>query len=318
MGSNYRGKSPLTERKALGSGHTLSLVLTAIKKTFAHNKNRPQGHKRLYASSMAFKTILALVPALAIGMAILSASAFVEKRAVILDKIVDLIYPVEDLDHDPTLDGQDVAKMEELNQAGKQEIMSSMDKFASHARRVGITGLAAFGVVVFLLLRDVETSFNYLWGIPKGRRIGHQVLRHFVFLVATPLLAVVWLSFKTWIESWSMLRPLLGLSFVPILLPFMALWLGCTLMYALVPNTKVLMRGAVWAGLMASLALEIARELMNLYTVHVLEHSHVYGALWVFPVILIWFYISWTIILFGAEVAFYMQDPTGDAMEGRR
>jgi membrane protein len=69
---------------------------------------------------------------------------------------------------------------------------------------------------------------------------------------------------------------------------------------------------------MASLALEIAREIMNYYTVHVLEHSHVYGALWVFPVILIWFYISWTIILFGAEVAYYLQDPLGEAMEGRR
>ena len=57
---------------------------------------------------------------------------------------------------------------------------------------------------------------------------------------------------------------------------------------------------------------------MNYYTVHVLEHSHVYGALWVFPVILIWFYVSWTIILFGAEMAYYLQDPTGEAMEGRR
>ncbi len=316
--ANYRGKTSLIEKKAPFGDHHFRMLVSAVKKALTVNKNRPQGHKRLYASSMAYKTILALVPALAIAMAILSGPAFTEKREVILDKIVDLIYPVENLDHDPTLDDLERSKMQELNQGGKQEIMSSMNRFASHARGVGITGLAAFAVVVFLLLRDVEHSFNYLWGIQKGRRISVQVLRHLGFLVAAPLLAVIWLYFKGWVLSWPIMRPFLDLSLVSVIFPFMGLWLSCALMYALVPNTKVHLRGAVWAGLLASLALEIAREGMNYYTVHVLAHSHVYGALWVFPVILIWFYVSWTIILFGAEVAYYLQDPTGEAMEGRR
>ena len=318
MGTNYLGKTPLRERKVLRPGRNFLLLVSAIKKTLIHNKNRPLAHKRLYASSMAFKTILALVPALAIAMALLSGQAFTEKRGAILDKIVDVIYPVEDLEHDPTLNDVDMAKMQTLNQAGKEEIRSSMDKFASHARRVGFTGLIAFAVVVFLLLRDVEISFNYLWGIPKGRPVGAQIIRHMGFLVGAPMAAVLWLTFKGWIQGLALLRPILGLPFIPIFYSFLALWICCSLLFFLVPHTKVHLRGAVWAGFMASLALEIAREIMNYYTVHVLEHSHVYGALWVFPVILIWFYISWTIILFGAEVAYYLQDPLGEAMEGRR
>ena len=102
MGTNYLGKTPLRERKVLRPGRNFLLLVSAIKKTLIHNKNRPLAHKRLYASSMAFKTILALVPALAIAMALLSGQAFAEKRGVILDKIVDVIYPVEDLEHDPT------------------------------------------------------------------------------------------------------------------------------------------------------------------------------------------------------------------------
>ena len=54
-----------------------------------------QGHKRLFASSLAFKTILALVPALAILMAVLSSDAFGDKRDQLLDQIVDVIYPVQ-------------------------------------------------------------------------------------------------------------------------------------------------------------------------------------------------------------------------------
>jgi membrane protein len=318
LNTNYRGKTQLKEEKPSFADHQIRLLVTAVKKALIVNKHRPQGHKRLYASSMAYKTILGLVPALAIAMAILSGPAFVEKRQAILDKLVDLIYPVENLDNDPTLDNQEKANMQSLNQAGKQEIMNSMNKFASHARGVGFIGLASFALVVFLLLRDVENAFNYLWGIPKGRKIGVQAFRHLGFLLAAPILAVIWLSFKNWIRGWSMLRPILGISLIPVMTPFLALWLVCSLMYALVPNTKVHLKGAVWAGLLASIVLEIARDGMNYYTVHVLQHSHVYGALWVFPVILIWFYISWTIILFGAEVAYYLQDPTGDAMEGRR
>ena len=318
MGTNYLGKTILRENRAFRPGRNFLLLASAIKKTLIHNKNRPLAHKRLYASSMAFKTILALVPALAIAMAILSGPAFVEKRQVILDKIVYLIYPVEDLAHDPTLDDQERAKMQELNLAGKEEIRSSMDKFASHARRVGFTGFVAFAVVVFLLLRDVEVSFNYLWGIPKGRQIGHQIFRHMGFLVGAPLAAVLWLSIKGWIQSWSILRPVLAISFIPVVYSFLALWIGCSLLYFLVPHTRVHLRGAIWAGFIVAVALEFARDVMNYYTVHVLEHSHVYGALWVFPVILIWFYVSWTIILFGAEVSYYLQDPLGEAMEGRR
>ena len=215
IGSELSGENILNgEKSTLLKGHHFPSFGRGHQENLDPNKDRPQGHKRLYASSMAFKTILALVPALAIAMAILSGPAFVEQREVILGKIVDIIYPVEDLDHDPTLDDQERAKMQELNQTGKQEIMTSMDKFASHARRVGFTGLAAFAVVVFLLLRDVENSFNYLWGIPKGRKIRAQVFRHLGLLVAAPLAAVVWLSFKAWIQSWSLMRPILGLPFV--------------------------------------------------------------------------------------------------------
>lgn len=79
MGTNYLGKTPLRERKVLRPGRNFLLLVSAIKKTLIHNKNRPLAHKRLYASSMAFKTILALVPALAIAMALLSGQAFTEK-----------------------------------------------------------------------------------------------------------------------------------------------------------------------------------------------------------------------------------------------
>jgi membrane protein len=296
----------------------LRLLLNAIIKTLRPHKDRPKGHKRLYASSLAFKTILALVPALAIFMAVLSGEAFTEKREVFLDRIVDLIYPIESAQTDPTLDPKESKLLQDLNQNGKQEIRASVNKFAGHARKVGFTGLAVFAVVVFLLFRDVEDSFNYLWGIGKGRRIVHQAFRHLVLFITAPIAAVLWLTVKGWFHGWALNNAVWDGWFFTVGVPFFFLWVGCTLMYALVPNMKVQARAALWAGFVVAFLLEVARRGMNFYTVHVLEKSHVYGALWVFPVILIWFYVSWTIILFGAEVAYYLQDPTGEAMEGRR
>jgi membrane protein len=90
-------------------------------------------------------------------------------------------------------------------------------------------------------------------------------------------------------------------------LPFLTVAAACAFMYCLVPNTKVEMRSAILAGLLISFLLAIARWLMNWYTLKIFERNHVYGALWMIPVILLWFYLSWSVVLFGAELTYFIQ-----------
>jgi membrane protein len=94
-------------------------------------------------------------------------------------------------------------------------------------------------------------------------------------------------------------------------LPFLAVSAACAWMYLIIPNAKVEKHSAVLSGLFVSLLLELARWLMNWYTLVIFERSHAYGALWIFPIVLLWFYVSWTVIVFGAEVSYFVQKHRG-------
>ena len=266
-----------------------------------------RGRKRLYASSLAFKTILAIVPALAIIMAVLAANGFTHQRERLLDKIVDVIYPVDS--STMTLDPVEQKNIEELNQIGKQQIRISVQGFASHAGKVGLLGLLAFFIILLLLMRDVEHSFNTLWGIEQKRPWEAQALRHGIFLLGTPLLAIIFLTLEQWVSGINLFHSAMNNGIFSAVLSYVLLGLLCAWMYIWIPNVKVDRRAALLAGFVTALLIDSGRRLITWYAVHILSQSRIYGALWIFPVILLWFYLSWIIILLGAEVTFMLQSP---------
>jgi len=267
-----------------------------------------KGNKRLYASSLAFKTVLAIVPILAILMSLLAADVFTQKREQLLDQIVDMIYPVNSSSSDPILTPAEKQNIQQLNQIGKQQIRNSIQRFANHSRRTGLIGLVLFFLVILFLMRDVERSFNFLWGIEKSRPLWRQTLRHTVLVVGAPALAILILNLSQWVGNNHLLRPLARQWIFSVALPFVILWMVCAWIYHWIPNAKVQRVAALSGGLAAAILLEIGRYAMTWYAVNVAGHSNIYGALWVFPIIMVWLYVSWVIILFGAEVSYVTQN----------
>jgi membrane protein len=133
------------------------------------------------------------------------------------------------------------------------------------------------------------------------------MIRHTVFFISLPIAAIILLTLKGWFSNLDLVHPLTHDWFYSAFLPYLTVAAACALMYDLIPNTKVEKRSAILAGLLISFLLEIARWLMNWYTLKIFERNHVYGALWMIPVILLWFYISWSVVLFGAEITFFIQ-----------
>ncbi len=285
----------------------LQQLVFAVVRAFKKDSRQVKGRKRLYASSLAFKTALALVPALAILMAVLAGDGFTQKREQMLDKIVDVIYPVETSDEVGTIGPPEPQELRQLREAGRTKIHWMVNRFAKQAEKMGIAGFAVFSVVLFLLLRDVEDSFNFLWGVEKGRPFLAQVFRFGYLLIGAPLLAGMLLSFRAWFQGGVILKTWLGSWLLSTALPFLCLWAVCGWMYHWLPNTKTSFKTASSAGFLAAILLEGGQWLVGWYTLHVVASSKIYGALWTIPVILIWFYLSWTIVLFGAEVAYFLQ-----------
>lgn len=294
-------------RRSFWLWEDLKAIVWATGKVVGNGNQPRRGQKRLYASSLAFKTSLALVPALAILMAVLSNDHFSQQREQLLDQIVDAIYPVRTQMANSFLDPSEPQNLQQLNQLGKQEIRLSMRKFAIFSQKVGFIGFLGFLLIVFLLLRDVEHSFNYLWEVEKPRRLLPQMVRHLTFFIGLPLLGVFLLTLRGWAGSLSFFQSSFHHWLFAAALPFAALWAACAWMYVWIPNAKVDVKSATLTGLIAALLLQTGRWGMNWYALKVFERSHVYGALWTIPVILVWFYISWIILLFGAEVTFFIQ-----------
>ena len=287
--------------------------LRAVGRAFGRASHNIKGRKRLYASSLAFKTALALVPALAIFMAVLAGDAFTQKREQLLDKIVDVIYPVESSDEADAFGPPEPQNLKQLREAGRQKIHWMVNHFANRAKKMGLAGLAAFAVVVFLLLRDVEDSFNFLWGVDQGRHFLAQFFRFGSLLIGAPLLAILLLTFRGWFQGGYLLKTSFGTWLLSAAVPFLCLWAICGWMYYWIPNAKTSFKTAASSGLLASLLLEVGQWGLGWYTLHIASTSRVYGALWTIPVILLWFYLSWTIVLFGVEVAFFFQQAQNEA-----
>ncbi len=287
--------------------------LLSPRRIIAAAKQLIRGRKRLYASSLAFKTLLALVPALAISMAVLSADSFADQREQFVNKIADLIYPVDD--SNLNLDAGEHKGIQRLNQIAKDQIRASVQRFAAHAAKVGLFGLAVFFVVLLLLMRDVEHSFNILWEVANKRAVHLQALRHGLFLIGAPLVAITLISLETWLARESWLDPGFHHWIFSTLVPYLSLGLICAAMYLWIPNTQVAWRPALLAGAVTAALIETGRRLITLYSVNSIAHSNVYGALWMFPVILLWFYVSWVIILLGAEATYLLQARGQDSNE---
>jgi len=262
-----------------------------------------------HASALAYQTLLAVVPVLALSLAVLSNGAFEGPRTAFLDKVVDALYPLQSQTW--AMDApSDRAALEKLNRQGKNLVRSSIDRFAHGAARVGTAGFLGLLMVVVFLFRNIETSFNLLWGVEKGRRWGAQTVRAVLFLVGVPLLVWTALLLKTLLTYLPVLKPGSGAfaSFLwGTLYPYLAVVAALTVLYRWVPRAEVNPRSARQAACVAALVLEAFRHLFTFYAVRILNVSRVYGALAVVPLVMVWLYLSWAVVLFGAEVAHVLQ-----------
>ena len=132
-------------------------------------------------------------------------------------------------------------------------------------------------------------------------------------MVGAPLAAALFLTLREGVGGIGFLKNGWGGWLFSTFIPFICLWILCAWMYHWIPNAKTSVKTAASAGLLAAFSLEAGQWAIGWYTLHIAAQSKIYGALWTFPVVLVWFYVSWTLILFGAEVAFFLQRGRDDA-----
>jgi membrane protein len=241
----------------------------------------------LTAGSLTFTTLIALVPLLTVMLAVFTAFPMFSGFEGALDK-----YFLQNLVPDTIA----------------RPVLRSLTMFASKASRIGTLGLLLLGVTALALVLTIDRTLNSLWRVRQPRPLAQRILLYWAGITLGPLVLGVSLSFTSYALSASrgLVASMPG-AMGPLLegLQFCLFATATAALFHYVPNTVVKWRHA-WAGaLFVAVAFELAKKGLAWYVQSVPTYAAVYGAFAAVPILLLWIYLGWVIMLLGAVIAAY-------------
>ncbi|HZE91612.1 MAG TPA: YihY family inner membrane protein [Rhizobacter sp.] len=241
----------------------------------------------LTASSLTFTTLISLVPLVTVMLALFTAFPMFAKFQDSLQK-----YFLQSLVPDSIA----------------RPVLGALTLFASKANRLGTFGLVVLVFTAVALMLTIDRALNAIWRVRKPRPIAQRVLVYWAAVTLGPLLLGVSLSLTSYAISAS--RGFVGalpggVSFLLNVLEFGLLVAAMTGLFHYVPNTHVQRGHALAGGLFVALGFELAKKGLGLYLSSVPTYTTIYGAFATVPILLIWIYFGWVIVLLGAVIAAY-------------
>lgn len=321
---------------------------------FAHfwllvGKNFIRNRCHVRASALAYTTLLALVPLLAVGVSI--TTSMLQKGGEtaaedLIGKLINYVAPALDLEErveeTPMAIEVNVVTVVNTNSAtnvlaaatnnavgstnapaltGRKRVVKQITSFIGNIKTgtLGATSVVALLFVGISLLRTIEAAFNDIWGVTRARSWFKSIVYYWAAITLGPMLLVLAITLTTgrqfgqmreWLED----IPLLGVVLFHAL-PFVILSLGFAGFYAAMPNTRVQLPAALAGGIVGGCLWQVNNLCSVLYVSQVMSYTNIYGSLGIIPLFLIGLYFSWLIMLFGAQVAYAWQNRAAYILE---
>jgi membrane protein len=242
------------------------------------------------AASLTYTTLLALVPLLTIGLALMTAFPVFEDFARATERFFE-----ENL----------------LPPAVGETVLGHLREFSAGAARLTAVGLAILAVSAYFMIHTIERAFNDIWRVRRLRPIALRMLVYWGVVTLGPVLFGASLTLTSHVISrWlGLAREMpwaqeLLLTAAPIALTAAAF----TLLYYVVPNRPIALRHALVGGIVAALLFEMSSRAFGLYIAKFASYTLVYGAFAAVPLFLVWVYLSWVVTILGAVVTALLPD----------
>ncbi|MGQ3892768.1 YihY family inner membrane protein [Legionella sp. CNM-4043-24] len=234
------------------------------------------------ASALAFTTLLAIVPLMAVGIALFSSfPVFNGISEPLQNFIFDNFVP-----------------------ATGKVVQSYLLQFATQVSKLSIGGTVFLFVTGLLLMVTIESAMNKIWRVNTGRQGVAALLLYWAILSLSPFFLSLSLAASSYLISIPFFRDHEAPSLLLSALPFFLSLTGFTLLYLIVPNRPVSWRHALWGGLFASILVESAKRGFTFYLSRYNEYELLYGAFAAIPIFFVWIYWVWFITLLGAEISY--------------
>ncbi len=241
----------------------------------------------LHASALTFTTLLSIVPFLAVLFSISKGLGLKVLEPLLLNETITGI-------------GGDVVRL-----------------LVSSAKKTNTTALGALGggvliITVVKMLSTVENSFNTIWGVKRSRSILRKTSDYLSVLIVVPVLIAAAMTVTAFLENISFAQKILTQGMIKQLIinfvPFVSLWIAFISVYMFMPNTRVKIQHALIGGVIAGTIWQLVQRIYINFGIGVAKYNAIYGGFAQFPLFLIWLYISWVIVLLGAEISFANQN----------
>jgi len=234
------------------------------------------------AGSLTFTTTIALVPMVTVALAVLTAfPLFGDFQTVLQKRLVESLVP------------DNISR----------QVLGYLTLFASKASRLGVAGVMALLFSALALVFTIDRTLNAIWRVRKRRPLAHSMLLYWTAITLGPLLMGA--SLVVMSEFVAASRGVApegagNLRWLFSTLEFLLLAWAISALYRFVPYTQVRWSHAMVGGVWVAAATEVARRVLAYYFGQMPTYSVVYGAFATVPILLVWIYLAWSIVLIGA------------------
>jgi len=270
------------------------VVMSVLRNAFAVLRDIVSGQLTLRAMSLVYTTLLSVVPLIAFSFSVLKGLG-VHKE----------------------LEGRLYAILEPLGDKGAEitdQVMNVVHNVNGSV--LGSIGLAFFIYTAVTMVQKIEEAFNYVWYVTKPRNFARRLTEYMLVLLIGPLVVSVALgaiasigneSIVLWFADNSALGPIF--SATSRLTPYLLITGMFTFLYWYMPNTKVDFRSALVGGLAGGFLWATLGMIFAAFLADSARTQAVYAGFAIAITTLIWLYLNWLILLIGAQIAFYFQNP---------
>lgn len=270
-------------------GKTKLLEYVEVVKKFVYFLIKRAQHDTVLrvASSLSYTSLIALVPVLAIALAIFSAfPVFSDIRQQVQDFIITNVVP----------------------DAGA-DISVYFNEFINATAKLTTIGVVGIALTAILLLSTIENSFNFIFKVNRPRRITTKITLYWTVITLGPLLLGTAFSLRGYVAFNMVLQSVPEIQlFLGSVLPFILTWIVLTGVYIFVPNKKVSFINALMGAFVAMFLFWILKNGFSFFMLKNNVYKTLYGAVAVVPLMLIWMYLYWAAVIFGAVVTAAIQE----------
>ena len=241
------------------------------------------------SAALSYTSLIAIVPLFAIGLAIFSAFP-------VFDGVKEQVKEFILRNFVPTIE---------------QEVSQYFAEFINASAQLTTIGVAGIAITAILMLSTIENSLNFIFKVTRPRRLTTKITLYWTVITLGPLLLGTAFSLRGYLFTLQkLMRDDLADTqlFIGKLLPSLITMLLLVLVYVLVPNKKIKISSAAVGSFVAVILFSLLRKGFGYFMIKAATYKTLYGALATLPVFLIWMYLAWSVVIFGAVVTAALEE----------